>query len=336
MFCFSARARHGLLALLTGLCVHTATQAAPYSDLVFFGDSLLDTGNVYLASGGVEPPSPPYYQGRLSNGPTWVEHLAAGLGLATTSTAWLAGGHNYAWAGAFSGMDGLAGAGTGLQAQVLGQWGPSHPVADPSALYVVGIGGNDLRYVNALHQPTATPYSTPDMVLGNLMFTLNALVDAGVRHLLVSNIPDLGLVPESEGHRAESTAAAASYNAMLSPALASLAASRGVQVMELDLFGLLNDIVADSLSGGVQFGLTNASVPCLLGGVSCDTSVFFDFLHPTATVHALTARAALDVVAAHQVPEPATPALLVVALLGWWAVYQYVSGRLGGRRPVPG
>lgn len=264
MFRFSQRGRSLLLALVAGLCAGTAAQAAPYSNVVFFGDSLMDAGNVYIASNFTEPPSPPYYPGRLSNGPTWVESFAAGLGLPGASTALLAGGNNYAWAGAFSGIDGLAGPGTGLQAQVFGQWGPVHPAADPNALYVLGIGGNDLRYVNGQHQPTAMPYSTPETVLGNLMVTLHALVNAGARHLLVANIPDMGLVPESEGHRAASTAAAASYNALLAPALDTLAATRHVTVMELDLFGLLNGIVGDTVSGGGLYGLSNATMPCVL------------------------------------------------------------------------
>src|SRR5437879_10322860 len=57
--------------------------AAGYAQLTVFGDSLADSGNVFVLSGGLFPPSPPYAQ-RLSNGPTAVDVLAANLGLPLT------------------------------------------------------------------------------------------------------------------------------------------------------------------------------------------------------------------------------------------------------------
>jgi len=40
--------------------------ATPFSQLVVFGDSNVDNGNFYAATGGTLPASPPYYQGRFS------------------------------------------------------------------------------------------------------------------------------------------------------------------------------------------------------------------------------------------------------------------------------
>ena len=68
-----------------------------YSDLVFFGDSLSDTGNVLLLTSTFSPPAFPGFpgaEGRFSNGPVWTEYLAAGLGLpnkANPSNLFLAG-----------------------------------------------------------------------------------------------------------------------------------------------------------------------------------------------------------------------------------------------------
>ena len=45
-------------------------------ELIVFGDSLSDNGNLYAAAG---VPGPPYFEGRFSNGPTWVEVLAERL-----------------------------------------------------------------------------------------------------------------------------------------------------------------------------------------------------------------------------------------------------------------
>ena len=62
-----------------------SAQASMYSDLVFFGDSLSDTGNVLSLSTAFAPPPFPSFPaapGRFSNGPVWAEYLAQGLGFA--------------------------------------------------------------------------------------------------------------------------------------------------------------------------------------------------------------------------------------------------------------
>lgn len=311
MFNLLRHGRRTLLALGLSCAASFGAQAA-YSNLYFFGDSLSDTGNVYTASGGLEPPDPPYYQGRLSNGPVWVETVASRLGFAGAATASQQGGNNYAWAGAFSSADGIAGAGTGLLSQVFGQWAPTHPTADANALYVLGIGGNDLRYVDSHNQPSASPYSDPLSVLGNLLTSLDFLIAHGARNFLVANVPDLGLAPEAVSHSQASTDLAKQYNTMLSGQLAALALGRQVSITEIDLFALLDDVVADANSGGTLYGLHNASVSCWLPNApSCDDSVFFDYLHPTAKVHTLAAEAALAALANQQVPEPQSSLLLL-------------------------
>lgn len=68
----------------------TSALALPYSNLVVFGDSLADSGNNYLATGGAQTAVPlsgptvpiyPYASGRYSNGPVWTEYFASSLGL---------------------------------------------------------------------------------------------------------------------------------------------------------------------------------------------------------------------------------------------------------------
>src|SRR5271170_5974004 len=66
-----------------------------------FGDSLSDAGNVFIGSGGTIPGFP-YFDGQFSNGPVWLETLAAGLGLAPLTPS-LAGGTDYAYGAAETG-----------------------------------------------------------------------------------------------------------------------------------------------------------------------------------------------------------------------------------------
>jgi phospholipase/lecithinase/hemolysin len=65
--------------------------AGPYSAIYSFGDSLSDVGNVFIATGGTEPASP-YVNGQFSNGPVWVQDLAAMLGLSPLNPSMAPGG----------------------------------------------------------------------------------------------------------------------------------------------------------------------------------------------------------------------------------------------------
>jgi len=63
------------IMLMLGLQA-SPVHARPITEIVVFGDSLSDTGNLFahLISEGLPgfPPSPPYYYGRFSNGPALV------------------------------------------------------------------------------------------------------------------------------------------------------------------------------------------------------------------------------------------------------------------------
>src|SRR5262245_37490212 len=70
-----------VITLVLGLyLVPVLAVAVPFREVVVFGDSLSDTGNVFTVTEPVLaeaiPVSPPYFQGRFSNGPVWVERLA--------------------------------------------------------------------------------------------------------------------------------------------------------------------------------------------------------------------------------------------------------------------
>ena len=140
-----------------------SAQASAYSALYVFGDSLSDSGNVGVLSGGTIP-APPYAPGRFSNGPVWVETLAANLGL--SATAALAGGTNWAFGGAVTGGPFTSSTPT-LTAQVSSFYLPSvGGVADPNALYVVWGGGNDVRAIGQGLNPPGDIASSVSNVAG--------------------------------------------------------------------------------------------------------------------------------------------------------------------------
>lgn len=314
----TARRLIGLLSLSALAAVSLPAHAGPYSGLYIFGDSLSDTGNLFLATGGAQPPAgQPYYQGRFSNGLVWVDHLAAGLGLAADAAPSLAGGNNYAFAGARTGASGNP---PGVLAQVAGLYAPTHPTADAGALYVVVGGGNDMRDARGAAGTDLTRQAAAEAAVANLMNSVGLLAGMGARHVLISNLPDLGATPEAAllGLTAQSHDVSVRFNSLVSGLEQLLEGMfAGLDVDVLDMAGLSASIVTDAQqNGGAQFGITNVSSPCagftFSTGTSCDVSLFSDALHPSARAHQVLGQAALALV----IPEPGMPALVAVALVG--------------------
>jgi outer membrane lipase/esterase len=305
-----------------------AVTSGPYTDLVIFGDSLSDTGNLFLATGGAQPPASggPYFNGRFSDGPLWVEHLATGLGQSSDAAPYLLGGNNYAFAGARSSTDASP---PGLLAQIGGLWGATHATADPGALYVVVAGGNDLRDARTAFPSNSAAdqagrQNAANATAVNLISGLGLLAQKGARNVLIANLPDLGLTPEAMllGLGAASSDVSARFNALLPVVEGVGEQTFGLNVSFLDIAGLGNLIRADALgNGGATYGITNISLPCagfLFAGPSptaCSASLFSDALHPSARAHQLLGSAALEAVGV--VPEPASALLMALGLGGF-------------------
>lgn len=283
-----------------------SAQASAYSALYVFGDSLSDTGNVAVITGGTQPVSPPYATGRFSNGPVWVETLAANLGL--NATAALNGGTNFAFGGAVTGGP-YTSATPSLTAQVNTYYLPSvGGVADPNALYVVWGGGNDVRAIGQGSQPPSALANS----VANIAGIISTLTAAGAQNFVIPNLPDIGLTPEAIAGGPAAVAGAnflsTSFNAALASTLPGLETSLGINIFEVDVFGFLNNVVANP---GL-YGITNTNSSCLVGLTPCanpDEYVFWDGIHPTAAAAAYLG----DFATAAVVPVPPAAILLVSA-----------------------
>src|ERR1700688_3695067 len=236
-----------LLAVMLGLSASMA-EAGSYNRLVVFGDSLSDPGNFYAAFGlyTVAPYSPippaPYEVGGMhfSNGPTWVEQLAADLHLqASAGPALRSPGvaSNYAVGGARARAGAASFPYFDLSTQTSLFIGQNLP--DPGqALYVIWIGGNDER--DAL----SAAFSGGDAgaIIGAAVTAtadnIQALWAAGAREFLVLPAPDFAVTPyiTSLGPVAQGAASqiSAAYNGYLDQALTGLRSLPGVHIHKLD------------------------------------------------------------------------------------------------------
>jgi phospholipase/lecithinase/hemolysin len=321
----------GLAAL--GLLAGPISGWAGDVDAIYaFGDSLSDVGNIFAATGGVEPAAP-YANGQFSNGPVWVQDLAGGLGLAPLKPS-LAGGTDYAYGGAQTGTTPFHVANatdlTGAAGQ-LSQFESAHATADPNALYTIWIGSNDLRAIAGSSATSSQIAAGIGAAVVNVDSTISALAGEGAKDFLILTVTDLGKTPEAiaggPAAQAGASALAAAFDSTLVhgsgpiPSLAALAAADGLNLHVLDTYSLLDNVVGNPGS----YGFTNVTSPCLVGAVNyaggtpCaptmagqDQYLFWDNIHPTAAGHAAVAAAAL----AAAVPEPGTLSLLCLGLAG--------------------
>ena len=317
----------GFVLVAASLAAHAAPAQAPFTSFNIFGDSLSDTGNVFLATGGAQPPaSQPYVGGAFSNGPLWTDLLAVSLGQPGGGTASLMGGTNYAWAGARASGGSTPSTLVQTANVAAGFWGGV--AADPTGLYVLLAGGNDMRDARtafpslSLASDIDGRQAAANAAITSLGQSLGLMAGKGVKNVLLANLPDLGATPEAAGLglTAVSSDATNRFNALM-PGLIAQAGGLGLNVSFLDLAGVSAAVRNDALNnGGAVYGITNVLTPCagFTGsiGISCNVSLFSDALHPSARGHELIAAAALVTV----VPEPSSMLMLAVgicALLAW-------------------
>ena len=290
------------VAALTLFTLGTTARAEQITGIVAFGDSLSDTGNTFLAAGS--PPAP-YYQGHYSNGPIWLEYLAARLGVAAPTPS-LAGGLDNAWGGAETG-DGTSFMGTpNIGTQIAAFLGAGNTLS-PTQLVTVWGGAND--FLNA-------GVTDPTIPVANLAAEITALAAAGGKQFLVPNLPLLGELPATNtlplAQRQGLDGLSLAFDGLLAARLTQLQSDLGVTIHQFDD----QTIFANILASPGSYGFTNVTTSALGDGVlSADGYFFWDSVHPTTAAQQLIGNAA-----AAMVPEPSSFALLLAAgctLMAW-------------------
>ncbi|MGE8249657.1 MAG: autotransporter outer membrane beta-barrel domain-containing protein, partial [Stenotrophomonas bentonitica] len=242
---------------------------------------------------------------------TWAEHVANYYGTNAGAHGNGQNGDNYAIGGARVGVD---------TSQVLIPGTPAVPVyslktqtaqylaanggkADPKALYTVWGGANDLFAIQAGAPlvPTLTGAVTDQV---GIVGTLKA---AGAEYIVVPTIPDVGLTPGARAGgpagMAAGTALAKAYNDALFGGLKAA----GLQVIPVDTFHILQEIVANP----GQYGFVNATSPACTTAASltcnptsyvtpnaANSYVFADGVHPTTATHEMLGQYTLSILEA--------------------------------------
>ncbi len=312
----------------------------PYSGVFVFGDSLVDSGNALKLAewydglplqdlpDGAPTPNHGYFAGRFSDGYTYADYLSnkyagavtkpvfpyryedpyLGLEISPFSPDPTGNNLNFAYGGARvrQGPEAVP----DLDGQTDAFKGAVDGHADPNALYVVTMGGNDVRDLAPdTRDPVAqaTAYAELDRVANTLFTELRGLINIGVENILITGLPEVGLIPDYDdndnfvldGVEIARAAAATDYSRYLDTLI------RTKVVPQLQALGATVTFVplmdyTDAAGHAVTGGL-NAILPQLAATNGLTVSdltqnllrnqdiVFFDQIHPNAQAHALVA-----------------------------------------------
>lgn len=255
--------------------------STPYSKLVVLGDGLSDQGLWGQLTQNRYPHSPPFFEGRWTDGPTWVEVMAEKLALPLDPANNLAQGG--ATTGAYNINEPLRAAlGLGPDAPIRGVLAQVDallartPRLDPTALYVVWAGGHDFGSYLDYGQPDLLAYPPA----ANIRHALEQLADAGAQHFIIGNMPDLGSTPEYYGTEkgALATQLVDEYNRGLAETARVLRQQRGVKILEFDAVSVFTEVAMNPHQFGVKV-VHEAYLPL----------DYIDFANPLAPAKALPA-----------------------------------------------
>ena len=173
--------------------------------------------------------------------------------------------------------------------------------APSTALYVVEMGGNDIRDAFALYATGGNGGPVLAGALGSIALNIQKLYAAGAREFLVWAPPNVALTPAL---RTLGPAAAAlggqltrGFNQSLAGILAQLSALPGISIERLDVYAILNAILATPAA----YSMTDVTTACVTPNVApftckpVDEFLFWDGIHPTKAGHAILAQETANV-----------------------------------------
>ena len=301
----------GILAMPPGLLAQSR-----FSGIVVFGTSLSDSGNAFALRGGANTPpdylldpllvpSAPYARGghHFSNGATWIEQFAHGLGFGGSVMPAFGGSAdgaaNFAVGSARAREDGIN---LNLSRQVSEYLAQSGGSAPSEALFAIEMGSNDVRDAFVVYASGGNGAPILQAALTSIFANIQRLHAAGAREFLVWSIPNVALTPAIRrlGPAAAQlmTQLTVAFNTGLTQGLAQLSALPGIRFVRLDAYNTLEHIVG---APGV-FGLTNVTDACVTPNAppfKCDNPdefLFWDGIHPSKAGHAILAAAAVAVI----------------------------------------
>lgn len=269
------------MGLFLFLCF-SQLMAGPLHKIVVFGDSFSDTGNFYEYMKHQFPPSPPYYNGRFSDGPVWVERVLEHYYPNDIEAHHV----NCAFSGSGVGseeedddediedevMFNLGG-------QVKYYFQQHENKADASSLYVIWIGANNYLI------PGDDLDEEIEFTIIGIKRSLRQLIQRGAKHIMVMSLPDLGASPKARKMKTveQLSYSTAQHNQKL---MAEIETFRTLYSDIQWFYFDVSQLFAKAIQSPERYGFTNVTDECKDTLNACDTYLFFDTVHPSGHTHA--------------------------------------------------
>lgn len=270
------------------VALSATTTLASIDRIVLFADSLSDNGNVYKHSGF--PPSPPYWKGRFSDGPTWAEHVADAISIPFENIGYA--GATTDNADAYSEYNGYVVPGLKQQIETISSKGNS------KSLFIIETGYNDLNVINTpqFYNVVNKNYTT-EKIAANVVASTKAIIKKyKAKKFVFMSAPPFEKWPFiADADKPRVNKLIEGYNALVKSELKKNI--HGVDLKFLDIHGWLNK----QLANPEKLGVSTTNGPCIwgLGNTTAPLCAeptkhfFFDSFHPNSVVHKALANSTL-------------------------------------------
>lgn len=334
-----SRPRFLVAAIAVALCSSAQAAGSDFSKLVVFGDSLSDAGNISLATNpAIQPP----LKFTTNPGQVTVQNLGDDLGLSVGPSLAGGTDYAWGGSGVVNNVPGAPAAVPTITSQVNGYlasssvdshalysiWGGANDIfyhataAGAQAVAAQLIAANTAGLPPAVADAVAAQIraqvaagagvaalETPDQAQANVgraaqqeIKLIGQLQGAGVKNLLVFNLPDIGKTPQAAAQGASAAASLSGLSTLFNAQLNSGLGQAGHGIIPINTYALFNEVIANPSA----YGFANVTTPACGAGsssVACGPAgsglpytyaagtdqsyLFADGVHPTTGGHAL-------------------------------------------------
>lgn len=267
-----------LISKITAVTTSThKIQNDSFDKIVIVGDSLSDSeGRMKSKSLGLIPSAPQYYDGRFTNGYTWVDFLSSPAYMNVEVENKAEGG---AVAGNYCKLNPVFIFISSMSKQIKGVRFNERDLA------IVSIGSND--YISFKKENVSK-------VIGDQVKNINKMIKHGAKNIIVMGVPDFSQTPNAQAkdkaYQSSLQALSKHHNEMLEAEIIKIRDESGINIKYFDLNTCLNFIIQHAKELGYDH--KHAFHHGYIGGGALDIMpnyVFNDSVHPTQEVHAIFA-----------------------------------------------
>ncbi|KAK9761491.1 hypothetical protein K7432_013578 [Basidiobolus ranarum] len=263
---------------IASLVAISVSAVSAFDKIIAHADSFTDNGNDYKHS--KFPPSPPYWKGRFSNGPTWLEYVAKNLTHYNVSNNGY-GGATTDNADVYSEFNNWTVPGLKQQIETLKTNGTAE------SLYIIYIGYNDLNsIINPDQYKVINKSYTYQKVAQNVATGVKLLQSKyGAKDFLVLNCAPFYHWPViQDSDKSKTKTLINNYNSQLETDLKKIGGAN---------FNFLDDNswFEEQIAHPEKLNLSTSNGACAVGignTTACndpEEHFFFDYYHPEAKVH---------------------------------------------------